>query len=255
MQAKESVVLTALFAVKPAPAGPITTDRWAAGAGGLAVRRAAVPAHEPSALRTPMKPRLPRRPPHRQHGMTMIESLVAIVVLSFGMLGVVGLQAAALQSNKEARYQSSAVRLARELGELMRGNKAVAIEATSGANPYLVEYSGTLPTTTADCFAGACASAQDVASYQIREWLSRVATELPGARVTVCIDDAPFDGDGLPQWDCSDAGGTAVVKIGWTQLATDRGAVGSSGHGSDNPGLLMAERPGVVLTVMAGSPE
>lgn len=191
----------------------------------------------------------------RQRGMTMIESLVAIVVLSFGMLGVVGLQAAALQSNKEARYQSSAVRLARELGELMRGNKNVAIATTTAANPYLVEFTGTLPVTTTDCFAAACTSTLDVASYQIREWLTRVDAELPGARVSVCIDDASFDGAGLPQWDCSTTGGTVVVKIGWTQATTDHAAVGSSGYGSATPGLAQAVRPGVVVALIAGSAE
>lgn len=189
----------------------------------------------------------------------MIETLVAVVVLSFGMLGMVGLQAAALQSNKEARYQSSAVRLARELGELMRGNKDVAIATTSATNPYLVSFSGTLPTTTTDCFAAACTSNLDVASFQIREWLARVDAELPGARVEVCIDDAPFNAGGLPQWTCSGTGGTTVVKIGWTQLSTDRGATGSSGESTTTAGLNLASatgsRPGVVLTLLAGSSE
>ncbi|HRI17726.1 MAG TPA: type IV pilus modification protein PilV [Burkholderiaceae bacterium] len=185
----------------------------------------------------------------------MIESLVAIVVLSFGMLGVVGLQAAALQSNKEARYQSSAVRLARELGELLRGNKNVAIEAASADNPYLVTFTGTLPSTSADCFAGACATALDVASFQIVEWLRRVDAELPGARVSVCIDDASFDSGGLPVWACSGTGGTVVVKIGWTQATTDHGAVGSSSSGSSTPGLARATRPGVVVALIAGSSE
>ncbi|MBP6777418.1 MAG: type IV pilus modification protein PilV [Piscinibacter sp.] len=197
----------------------------------------------------------PKQARRLQLGMTMIESLVAIVVLSFGMLGVVGLQAAALQSNKEARYQSSAVRLARELGELLRGNKNVAIEALSADNPYLVEFTGTLPSGTSDCFAGACATTLDVASFQIREWLARVDAELPGARVTVCIDDASFDAGGLPIWDCSGSGGTVVVKIGWVQATTDHAAVGSSGHGSSTPGLNRATRPGVVVALIAGSSE
>lgn len=197
----------------------------------------------------------PRQARRLQRGMTMIESLVAIVVLSFGMLGVVGLQAAALQSNKEARYQSSAVRLARELGELLRGNKDVAIDALPANNPYLVEFTGTLPTTSADCFTGACATTLDVARFQIREWLSRVDAELPGARVTVCIDDAAFDSGGLPVWDCSGSGGTVVVKIGWVQATTDHAAVGSTGHGSSTPGLNRATRPGVVEALIAGSSE
>lgn len=71
----------------------------------------------------------------RAAGFSLIEVLVAIVLLSFGLLGMVGLQAAALQNNREARLQSAAVDLARELAEMMRGNKDVA--ALTSANPYL----------------------------------------------------------------------------------------------------------------------
>lgn len=192
-------------------------------------------------------------PRRRMRGMTMIESLVAIVVLCFGMLGVVGLQAAALQSNKEARFQASAVRLARELGELMRGNKDIAIATSSSDNPYLVDFDGDLPSAGTDCFTGSCPTTKEVAAFQIRDWLSRVDAELPGARVVVCVDDAPYDANGLPRWDCSDTGGTTVVKIGWTQLTTDRGAAGSKGEGSG--GMARAVAPGVVLAVIAGSSE
>ena len=69
-------------------------------------------------------------------GFTLIEVLVAIVVLSFGLLGMVGLQAASLQANRDARLQSTAVVLARELAEMMRGNKDQALLGTN--NPYLI---------------------------------------------------------------------------------------------------------------------
>ena len=59
-------------------------------------------------------------------GFTLLEVLVAIVVLSFGVLGMVGLQTAALNAHREARLQSVGVRLASELAELMRGNKLKA---------------------------------------------------------------------------------------------------------------------------------
>lgn len=183
--------------------------------------------------------------------MTMIESMVAIVVLCFGMLGVVGLQAAALQSNKEARFQASATRLARELAEMMRGNKDIAIETSSTNNPYLVEFSGALPSPGTNCFSGSCPTTKEVAAFQIRDWLARLDAELPGARVAVCFDDAPYDAGGLPRWDCSDDGGTTVVKIGWTQQTTDHAATGSSGVGSG--GLARAVRPGIVLALIAGS--
>ena len=43
-----------------------------------------------------------------QQGFSLVEVLVAIVVLSFGLLGMVGMQAFSLQSNREARLQGQA---------------------------------------------------------------------------------------------------------------------------------------------------
>lgn len=194
-----------------------------------------------------------RRRADRSHaGFTLLEVLVAIVVLSFGVLGVVGLQAAALQSNKESRYQATAVRLSRELAELMRGNKDLAIVTTAANNPYLVDFDGTLPSDVADCVTGACDSPLKVAQFNIREWLARVASDLPGARVRVCFDETPYTAAGLAEWNCSDSGGVAVVKIGWTRQSTNAGA----GGGASNPsGLEYAVRPTVVLPLIAGSIE
>ena len=70
-------------------------------------------------------------------GFSLIEVLISIIILSFGLLGMVGLQAAALQANRDARLQSVATTLGRELAEKMRGNKAVAVLL---ANPYLGMY-------------------------------------------------------------------------------------------------------------------
>ena len=50
----------------------------------------------------------PVRPPSRQsRGFSMVEVLVAIVILSFGLLGVVGLQAAAIKNTRDARQPLS----------------------------------------------------------------------------------------------------------------------------------------------------
>ena len=69
------------------------------------------------------------------NGFSLIEVLISIIVLSFGLLGMVGMQSAALQANREARLQSSAAVLARELAEIIRGNKDIGILATG--NPYV----------------------------------------------------------------------------------------------------------------------
>ncbi len=208
-------------------------------------------------------PRLRSSTPHRREaGFTLLEVLVAVLVLAFGVLGMSGLQAASMQANKDARQQSSAVRLARELGEMMRGNKDVAIQTTAAANPYLVDFSGSLPTTTPDCFASPCTSTLQVAQSDLRNWLSRIQGtttlpgELPNARVVVCFDATPYNATtGRPQWTCSNSGGTVVVKIGWTRHTTDHGAEGSTGAGTGSAGLDLASAPSIVMPVIAGSIE
>ena len=90
---------------------------------------------KPSPTRRPTPPRsIPRA---SNQGFTLIEVLVAIIVFSFGLLGMVGMQAFALQSNREARLQSEATSLARELAEMMRGNRQIAVKPTAAAKPYL----------------------------------------------------------------------------------------------------------------------
>lgn len=183
----------------------------------------------------------------RAGGFSLLEVLISIIILSFGLLGMVGLQAAALQSNREARLQSTAASLARELAEMMRGNKNVALLAT--ANPYLVSTSSPLTPTTANyCLnvaaGSACTDATSTANAQMTEWLTRVDSELPGARVSICNDSAPFDAAGLPVWTCgSAAGGLTTIKIGWTQGLTDRTATT----------VDRATRPSIVFPVTPGN--
>src|SRR3989338_4579652 len=84
----------------------------------------------------------PPRPPasnRGQSGFSILEVLIAIIILSIGMLGAVGMQAAAMQANKETRNQAAAATLGRELAEKMRGNHTVAIKTTATDNPYLFD--------------------------------------------------------------------------------------------------------------------
>jgi type IV pilus assembly protein PilV len=178
-------------------------------------------------------------------GFSLLEVLIAIVILSFGVLGVVGLQAAALQSNKEARYQSTAVALGRELGDMMRGNKDVAVLA-GALNPYLYVSGGGLPAAPEDCSTVSCSSAFVVGQFHLRDWLSRADSQLPGLRAVVCFDATPY-ASGVPQWGCSNSGGVVVLKVGWSRQSTDRSAAAASA-------VDRATRPAVVLPLIPGAP-
>lgn len=202
-----------------------------------------------------------RRPGRRRNaGFSLIEVLVAIVVLSFGLLGMVGLQAASLQANRDARLQSTAILLARDIAEAMRGNKAVA---TSTTNPYLGDFQSVndaalVPTVASSCLnvglncvAGTpLATATATANAQMTEWLARVSSELPGARVRICKDSTPYDTTaGLPQWTCTSTSTTdiVVVKIGWTRASFRRGAASAALDKADRPSVMLPVTPGSTL--------
>lgn len=158
-----------------------------------------------------------------QGGFSIVEVLVAIIILSVGMLGAVGMQATAMQSNKEARNQAAATTFARELAEKMRGNHTVAIKTAAADNPYIFDITlvGTpITTPTVNCFTDGCTTVKDAATWDVADWQGRVQDVLPTPRVKVCFDQTPFDSAGKPQWDCTDDGDIAVLKMSWTRKNT-----------------------------------
>ena len=159
-----------------------------------------------------------------QVGFSLIEVLVAIIVLSIGMLGAVGMQSTALKMNKESRNQAAAVVFARELGERMRGNHTVAIQTTASNNPSLFDttLSGTssVATFSVNCFTTGCPTRRDAAVWDVADWQARVQTTLPTPRVKVCFDQNPYDSAGNARWDCTNDGDLSVLKMGWTSSNT-----------------------------------
>lgn len=159
-----------------------------------------------------------------QFGFSLIEVLVAIIVLSVGMLGAVGMQSAALQANKESKNQAAAVTFARELGERMRGNHSVAIKDDAAVNPYLFDtmLTGTssVAAFTVNCFTTGCSNPKDAATWDVADWRGRVFDALPTPRVKVCFDEDPYDSAGVARWDCTDKGDLAVLKMSWTSTNT-----------------------------------
>lgn len=62
----------------------------------------------------------------RQRGATLLEVLVAVLVLAIGLLGVAALQASALRSNQSAFERSQAVIATYSMLDAMRSNANVA---------------------------------------------------------------------------------------------------------------------------------
>lgn len=75
---------------------------------------------------------------HRQRGVTLIEALVALLIMSFGMVALSGMQSSLRRSDDIARQRSDAMRLANADMERMRGftQLGVPTPAQSAAGEY-----------------------------------------------------------------------------------------------------------------------
>jgi len=139
-------------------------------------------------------------------GFTLIEVLVAAVILAIGLLGVAGLQAMSLRNNQSAFHRSVASALAYELADHMRTN-------VTGANAgFFAPGSAQIH---AACSATTGCSVQQAAQNSLAEWTAALAANLPMGSGFVCIDSTPDDGTGTGDPQCDGAGTRHTIKIWW----------------------------------------
>lgn len=187
----------------------------------------------------------------QQTGFSLLEVLIAFIILSLGLLGAVGMQAAAMQSNKETRNQTVATSLARELADKMRGNHGIAIKTTAADNPYLISATLNNASTLAftapaeNCFSTACTTPTAVATWDMADWQNRLQNSLPDPKFVICFDRSPFDADGKAHWPCSNDGDISVLKLAWTNNDT---------KGELQLSSAAATVPMVVVPLTAGTP-
>lgn len=153
-------------------------------------------------------------------GFTLIEVLVALFVLAVGVAGAGAAQLAAQRTRQQAALGSDAAQLAASLAARMHANAAVA-GLSGAANPYLsLDYDAGAdgaPGAGATCFGAGPCDPLALAAFDLHETRQAIRARLPGGRIAVCRDAAPWDAARHRyRWDCDDAPGAPVaIKIGW----------------------------------------
>lgn len=158
-----------------------------------------------------------------QSGFTLLEVLVAIVVLSLGLLGLAGLQAASLSNNQTAYYRGIAIQQAYDIADRLRANLA----GVGSPNYSYNNLTAGLPVGNPDCFAAACTPA-NMAISDHRQWNTANAALLPNGNGTVVCADGPAAAG------CTAATGNWVfnITVMWTEKGTGGGADPSCPVGS-----------------------
>ncbi len=145
-------------------------------------------------------------PSSATRGFTLIEVLIAFIILSFGLLGAVALQAKAKQASFDAMQRAAAVALGNDILQRMRASDTTGFAAL---------YNGSFSSDDnlkeeRRCYSNTC-SAAEIAALDKQQWIRAIqARENTGALddATVCINNQPEAASGSNAF-------TLQVVISW----------------------------------------
>jgi type IV pilus assembly protein PilV len=113
----------------------------------------------------------------RVAGFTLIEVLIALIIMSVGMLGIAGLYVHSMQAGRTSVLRHNAVTLAGDIADRIRANpRAGAAYALAGANNNCVN--GGI-----DCTIG------EMAANDVFLWDQQAAATLPNGQVNVVFNN------------------------------------------------------------------
>ena len=169
-----------------------------------------------------------------QHGFTLLEILIAILVTGVGLLGFVKMQALAIASTQVASVRSLVAMQASSLAAAMQGNRTYWAAGLAPANFGAVgatvsDSTGVLNASVSTCEASATPStgkctAVQLAAFDVQAWAASMYQQLPSyAANVVCTTNvaSPI---------------TCLISVTWTEKyvtvnagsATSSSATGSS---------------------------
>jgi len=117
------------------------------------------------------------RIPEENRGFTLLEVLIALLVLSIGLLGLAALQTIGLRSSQMATLRTLAVQETYAITERMRANPEVR---TTGHPYYVIGVNDPPPVILTNCDVLPCTPKQ-LAGFDLNQWRAEVG-HLPGGK-------------------------------------------------------------------------
>jgi len=172
----------------------------------------------------------------RARGFSLVETLVALIVICVGLLGIAKMQALALSNMTTSRLRALAAFEGAGLAAAMHSNRAYwantpaayTITVNPGANPAVTSSDGALATAASNDYAAGpsaangatglnacvgttgggaeCPAAVNLAAYDVARWASSLALLLPNPVATISCPNV------APPTSCT-------IKITWTEQA------------------------------------
>jgi type IV pilus assembly protein PilV len=155
-------------------------------------------------------------------GFSLVELMVAVIVLAIGLLGIAKLSLGTVQANGSAFMRTQATQLIQQVVDDMRANQPAA--ASGSYNVAL----GVNPGGAPNCVTAAC-SAQQIASFDLARWYTLLTTLLPSGQGSVSVVQATNPTTGSLE-------NTAIVTVTWNDTVAQQ----AYANGSTPPGTPMS---------------
>lgn len=136
----------------------------------------------------------------KQSGFTLLEVLIAMLVLSIGLLGLAGLMASSMRNNQSSYHSTQATWLAYDILDRMRANRAGAIAGS---------YNGTLG-SAATC--STTAPTGTITAQDIGGWKNAIACALPEGDASIAVNSTSRKATITVQWNDSRATGGSTTR-------------------------------------------
>jgi type IV pilus assembly protein PilV len=153
----------------------------------------------------------------RSKGISLIEVLVTLVILSFGLLGLAGLQLYSLQTNNSALMRSQATFLVMDMFDRMRLNRKEALDGD-------YDFNANVNLTSGDDFDATIPTGTSLAEEDVNTWANLVSNTLP---------------DGKGSIDCTNPGNSTCRVI--VQWADTRGRYAGGKCATKDPACFVAD--------------
>jgi type IV pilus assembly protein PilV len=131
----------------------------------------------------------------KQSGFTLLEVLVAMLVLSIGLLGLAGLMASSMRNNQSAYHSTQATWFAYDILDRMRANRTIALAGGYSAANALG--------SPANC--STTAPSGSIAAQDIGGWKNMIACGLPQGDGSITVTPASRQVSITIQWNDSRA--------------------------------------------------
>ena len=119
-----------------------------------------------------------QRIPGRIQGFTLVEVLIALIIMSVGMLGIAGLYVHSMQAGRTSLFRHNAVIMAGDIADRIRANpRAAAAYIGAGADNACVN-------------GGVNCTPAQMAAHDILLWDQQALDTLPNGDVTIIFNNA-----------------------------------------------------------------